>query len=756
MRNREGCAPATVPETVPDTAPVAAPDAVPEHRHAPRHPRVTRVTAALAAGEWDSSEWDSSEWDSSEWDHQAHAKPGGPYFYVDWDGDGAEWITLDAAESHSHYFQHDPPPVTGVIVEYHWQSGNTGRTLTRTKSPYIRGKFFQGITILKLSVRDQTGDVATGWTYIQVRKPKRGEHKPPKVVSISPEAGPPAGGISVTIKGANFYNSPVVTFSGIPVEYRVVDDTQIVAVSPKVRGTGTLYVSVKTGFGKSRDVPFEVDAAVGSHVAFRYTEVTMRKADGTAGPFALPLATCIKLGPDGRYYLGSRDGYIYKLALSRKLVVEQSCKSASVGKGRAVLGIAFHPHEWSTPRAYVSTSALYWKKQPGVAWHNGDVEVWGSVPSAECMEFSHRVVTGLPVSNHDHGVNALVFTNAGDLLIAVGGTTNAGVHTGGDGVGGLPESALSGTVLIAKLSKGPAFDGAVRYSQTHSPGTARVVGGDVAVYAHGMRNVFGMTRHSNGIVYALDNGPNAGYGKMAVACGKAGAHHGQKDKLLALRRGAYYGHPNWSRARFDKRQCKFVKTGTKGLSSYWYTKPLAELPSSTNGIVEYTANTFEGKMRGRLLMSKMSWGNQKGIFEVTPGKGGRTVLGEPRLFQKTSGLAIEQGPFGELLLPNYVAKKLFAYVPVDDGHEALRVIAVSPRRGPASGVNPVLVTGNGFWEGVKIYFGGKECLTYKARTHESVWCQVPPGNKGAKVAVVAKHNGLVSKSYGNEYEYMAY
>jgi hypothetical protein len=49
------------------------------------------------------------------------------------------------------------------------------------------------------------------------------------------------------------------------------------------------------------------------------------------------------------------------------------------------------------------------------------------------------IITGLPVPNLDHSVNGLEFDFQGDLYIAVGGNTNAGVPQ--CGMGGLPESS---------------------------------------------------------------------------------------------------------------------------------------------------------------------------------------------------------------------------------------------------------------------------------------------------------------------------
>lgn len=59
------------------------------------------------------------------------------------------------------------------------------------------------------------------------------------------------------------------------------------------------------------------------------------------------------------------------------------------------------------------------------------------------------VISGLPVSNRDHGVNGGDFLDNGTLLMAIGGMTNQGYP--GDLMGGLPESPLSGAILQAKV-----------------------------------------------------------------------------------------------------------------------------------------------------------------------------------------------------------------------------------------------------------------------------------------------------------------
>lgn len=70
------------------------------------------------------------------------------------------------------------------------------------------------------------------------------------------------------------------------------------------------------------------------------------------------------------------------------------------------------------------------------------------------------VISGLPVSNRDHGVNGGDFLDNGTLLMAIGGMTNQGYP--GDFMGGLPESPFSGAILQAKV-KTSAFPVDIKY-----------------------------------------------------------------------------------------------------------------------------------------------------------------------------------------------------------------------------------------------------------------------------------------------------
>jgi hypothetical protein len=72
---------------------------------------------------------------------------------------------------------------------------------------------------------------------------------PPVVSNVNPNSGPPAGGTSVIITGANFFGVKAVRFGGNPASFVVNNLNQITATSPA--GTGTVDVTVTTPGGTS-------------------------------------------------------------------------------------------------------------------------------------------------------------------------------------------------------------------------------------------------------------------------------------------------------------------------------------------------------------------------------------------------------------------------------------------------------------------------------------------------------------------------
>jgi glucose/arabinose dehydrogenase len=105
-------------------------------------------------------------------------------------------------------------------------------------------------------------------------------------------------------------------------------------------------------------------------------------------------------------------------------------------------------------------------------------------------------------------VNQITFGNRGELYINIGSNTNGGVPGGLSGNGVQKESYFSAATVVAYMAN-PSFDGYIEYDAIDDGSPVNFTG--IAVFASGLRNPFGLTLHSNGNLYATDNGPNTGW-----------------------------------------------------------------------------------------------------------------------------------------------------------------------------------------------------------------------------------------------------
>ncbi|WP_199804924.1 IPT/TIG domain-containing protein, partial [Nocardia jinanensis] len=77
----------------------------------------------------------------------------------------------------------------------------------------------------------------------------------PALISVSPTAGPVAGGTTVTLVGAGLSGATAVTFGATPAtSFTVNSGIQITAVAPA--GTGTVQITVTTAGGTSNGVAY--------------------------------------------------------------------------------------------------------------------------------------------------------------------------------------------------------------------------------------------------------------------------------------------------------------------------------------------------------------------------------------------------------------------------------------------------------------------------------------------------------------------
>jgi glucose/arabinose dehydrogenase len=309
---------------------------------------------------------------------------------------------------------------------------------------------------------------------------------------------------------------------------------------------------------------------------------------GTLEGVGMSTPTSLAFGPDGRLYVAQLDGRIIAITLDgqRAAAMEVITTREELGD---VLGIAFDPQDTTGPvTLYVSHSYVFKKDAPPFG---------GKVARLRGPEFDVAdIITGLPSTSVEHATNGMAFDAEGRLYIAQAGTTNAGVP-GFDL--NRPETPFSSAILIADISA-PGFDGAITYDTPGALDTTNVLSGDIEVFASGFRNPYDVVVHSSGQIYATDNGPNPGAGLRSTGCSSDGPTIWTADKLNLIIEGSHYGHPNRNRGRADPRQCVFTFASASGGG---VTAPIATLgySSSANGLAEYTADAFGGRLRGDLI-----------------------------------------------------------------------------------------------------------------------------------------------------------
>ncbi|KYC35510.1 hypothetical protein WA1_06700 [Scytonema hofmannii PCC 7110] len=413
-------------------------------------------------------------------------------------------------------------------------------------------------------------------------------------------------------------------------------------------------------------------------------------------------------GPDGRLYVGTYSGEIraYTFDDNYNVIGTQIINTLMSLPNSDILGIAFNPFD-STPKIYVSHSKLY--GNGGSSFPETELsEYSGQVSVLEGPNFSvvKPLITGLPVSNHDHGVNGLTFDNQGNLYIAVGGNTNGGVPN--SSIGGLPESPFTAAILKADITKAN-FNGQIEYvlppdfeppsgltfdaedSQVFGDEAKVASGVDVSVYASGLRNPYDVAFTTKGILYATDNGHNKGFGSLSTSATTEIPAYGTPDELNLVEEGNYYGHPNRNRGSEDDRQNVFYGPSQASIPGV-YTAPLTTMSPSTNGIVEYRATTFNNQLRGDLFAQQ--WNKQ--LYNFSLSSNGRQVQKVDSLTGVTDGLDIEVGPGGVIFGMDFAEDAITVATPNDSSIVGMKAFDIDRWRAAATGGGQFIIGGVNF------------------------------------------------------------
>ena len=234
---------------------------------------------------------------------------------------------------------------------------------------------------------------------------------------------------------------------------------------------------------------------------------------------------------------------------------------------------------------------------------------------------------------------------------------------------------------------------------------------------------------------------------------------GYADQIIRVSKDSYHGHPNRNRGRFDKRQCVFYSSETHpdGVEGV-FRKPLALVESSTDGIIEYTANTFDFQLRGDLFASKFAVGTAGKLFRLKMNATtGMQEFTQPEEFHQASGLSLAMVPTGAMVMPQIVQGKVLVLEPEESAPTGPFITSVFPSRGPLKGGYRVVITGYNFgdFDDLHVLFDGIEAENVELLNERQISCTIPSGKVQGHITVqVRTESGLLSPTIGKDFEYI--
>ena len=330
--------------------------------------------------------------------HLAHAvaTTGSLYNAVDIRNDGFATVKFDGSASHTH-------GIGLVVTEWIWReiySTNNNSIIATGISPTPR--FTVGNHTVSLTIFDSGGNEATDTTIVSIYP-----FGYPAITNLIPNRGSISGDEIVQIVGSGFTFLPsetIVHFGIIDLSgsnlIQIINSTTILVRTPPTTVGAPVLVTVETPLRTSAPMSFTYIAS--SEIKFQ-----------SAKFFTLRSVTTGTFGPDGKLYLGTYYGILAKLTLNENYteVVDTVIVSITSAPQRAILGIAFDPNDigQAYPPVYC-TSSQFFHKNPN---STSGLSINGIIHkiSGANLNIVEDIISGLPVSDHDHGTYFVGYAN---------------------------------------------------------------------------------------------------------------------------------------------------------------------------------------------------------------------------------------------------------------------------------------------------------------------------------------------------------
>jgi len=484
-------------------------------------------------------------------------------------------------------------------------------------------------------------------------------------------------------------------------------DNKVVSANVNTTGGGdAIVLTPLVLLDRNTTYVFNVTAGVKDDNGRTFTPYTAKFTTGTAGGVSNPdirfdqvqmtngtgyAWTSLAIGPDHRLYAATYTGYIVRydilddgtLGASKTI---KSLRNQNGGDSRLITGLVFAPGKTGSKLSlFIShgQSSILGSED----WSGKISKIYGS----NLQKYS-EMVTNLPRSFKDHLTNQMALGPDGQLYVTQGSMTAMGAA---DTTWGLRnEHLLSAAVLRLDWAKLSAWPGGVVDAKTegspyrYSPFTKSA---PLTIYASGVRNAYDLVWTNDGHLYAPTNGSASGGNSPAGSAPYNGnridkdingpynaasvpgltALPTQNDFLFDIEPNGYYGHPNYLRDEYvlnggnptsgkDKAEVTKYPVGTQPDRNYRGFAWDFGRNRSPNGVIEYQSNTFNGALKGKLLVAQYSGGDN--INVLTRDASGKVVSADQHIigFEGFNDpLDIIEDPFnGNLYLAEYGGAKL--------------------------------------------------------------------------------------------------